>query len=141
MATGRKEVPSKREHPKDFDMPEVTGKKRLEQKGMELRDQHLWEGGGSDSARWRQTLLRGWASFSCVQAVQGRLCGSQFRGAVRDGMDGTARLGGPSSSGSHLTDNQETATPALSLHSPLHTGQDPSQGLLPPTGTTSPNLD
>lgn len=41
VATGRKEVPSKRERPKDFDLLEVTGKKRLGQKGMKLREQHL----------------------------------------------------------------------------------------------------
>lgn len=50
VATGRKEVPSKRECPKDFDMPDVIGKKRLGQKERELREQHLWEEGGSDSA-------------------------------------------------------------------------------------------
>lgn len=47
VATGRKEVPSKRECLKDFDMPEVIGKKRL---GQKEREQHLWEEGGSDSA-------------------------------------------------------------------------------------------
>lgn len=93
VATRRKEVPSKRERPKDLDMPEVTGKKRLGQEERELREQHLWEGGGSEIQHDRDRHGLG-AGKALVVFRQFKGDGVALSSGVQSVMAWTARLGG-----------------------------------------------